>query len=113
MFSIEKRMAFIDSVFSKYKKIKVHFYEGLTIKYCKSIDADFILRGLRNPADFEFEKAIAHTNRKLKPGNLEYREEEHGEIIEIGLVEILNFHGVPFSDKSDASWALIMHHEYS
>jgi pantetheine-phosphate adenylyltransferase len=65
MFSIEKRMAFIDSVFSKYKKIKVHFYEGLTIKYCKSIDADFILRGLRNPADFEFEKAIAHTNRKL------------------------------------------------
>ena len=65
MFSIEKRMAFIDSVFSKYKKIKVHFYEGLTIKYCKSIDANFILRGLRNPADFEFEKAIAHTNRKL------------------------------------------------
>jgi pantetheine-phosphate adenylyltransferase len=65
MFSIEKRMAFIDSVFSKYKKIKVHFYEGLTIKYCRSIDADFILRGLRNPADFEFEKAIAHTNRKL------------------------------------------------
>lgn len=65
MFSIEKRMAFIDSVFGKYKKIKVHFYEGLTIKYCKSIDANFILRGLRNPADFEFEKAIAHTNRKL------------------------------------------------
>jgi len=65
MFSIEKRMAFIDSVFSKYKKIKVHFYKGLTIKYCKSIDANFILRGLRNPADFEFEKAIAHTNRKL------------------------------------------------
>ena len=28
---------------------------------------DFILRGLRNPADFEFEKAIAHTNRDLGP----------------------------------------------
>ena len=40
-------------------------YEGLTIEFCKKIDAQFILRGLRNPADFEFEKAIAHTNRKL------------------------------------------------
>jgi len=65
MFSIEKRIAFIKSVFNKYKKIKVQSYEGLTIKYCKSIGAKFILRGLRNPADFELEKAIAHTNRKL------------------------------------------------
>ena len=65
MFSLENRMMFIRSVFSKYKKIKVERYSGLTINYCKSINADFILRGLRNPADFEFEKAIAHTNRKL------------------------------------------------
>jgi pantetheine-phosphate adenylyltransferase len=65
MFSIEKRMSFIQSVFSKYKKIKVESYSGLTVKYCKIINAEFILRGLRNPADFEFEKAIAHTNRKL------------------------------------------------
>ena len=40
-------------------------YEGLTVDFCKQVDADFILRGLRNPADFEFEKAIAHTNRQL------------------------------------------------
>jgi pantetheine-phosphate adenylyltransferase len=40
-------------------------YEGLTINLCKKEEAQFILRGLRNPADFEFEKAIAHTNRKL------------------------------------------------
>lgn len=65
MFSIEKRMSFIKSVFSKYKKIKVDSYSGLTVKYCKKINAEFILRGLRNPADFEFEKAIAHANRKL------------------------------------------------
>jgi pantetheine-phosphate adenylyltransferase len=65
MFSIEKRMSFIQSVFLKYKKIKVESYSGLTVKYCKIINAEFILRGLRNPADFEFEKAIAHTNRKL------------------------------------------------
>ena len=38
-------------------------YHGLTIDYCKEQNADFLLRGLRNPADFEFEKAIAHANR--------------------------------------------------
>ena len=47
------------------EKITVETYTGLTVDYCKSIDADFILRGLRNPADFDFEKAIAQTNRKL------------------------------------------------
>ena len=52
--------------FAQHKK---HFgnsqYEGLTIEFCKKVQADFIIRGLRNPADFEFEKAIAHTNRAL------------------------------------------------
>ena len=38
---------------------------GLTIDFCKEIDANFILRGIRNNGDFEFEKAIARTNRKL------------------------------------------------
>ena len=40
-------------------------YQGLTVQFCKEIKVPFILRGLRNPADFEFEKAIAHTNRHL------------------------------------------------
>ena len=40
-------------------------YEGLTVSFCKKAEANFILRGLRNPADFEFEKAIAHTNQLL------------------------------------------------
>ena len=40
-------------------------YEGLTVSFCKKVEANFILRGLRNPADFEFEKAIAHTNQLL------------------------------------------------
>ena len=46
-------------------KIIVDTYSGLTVDYCQRIEANFILRGLRNPADFEFEKAIAQTNRKL------------------------------------------------
>ena len=65
MFTLEERVAFIKKAFLEEPKIKVMTYEGLTVDFCKKINADFILRGLRNPADFEFEKAIAHTNRKL------------------------------------------------
>ena len=65
MFSIEERKQFIEEAFKDEPKVKVSTYKGMTVDYCKEIDAGFILRGLRNPADFEFEKAIAHTNRKL------------------------------------------------
>jgi len=65
MFSLEERMAFIADTFKDEPKIKIDKYDTLTVDYCKSQQADFILRGLRNPADFEFEKAIAQTNRRL------------------------------------------------
>ena len=65
MFSLEQRMAFIREAFRDEPRISVRSYSGLTVEFCRSVDAGFILRGLRNPADFEFEKAIAHTNRKL------------------------------------------------
>ena len=65
MFTLEERLEFITKAFINEPKIKVRTYEGLTVDFCEKVDADFILRGLRNPGDFEFEKAIAHTNRKL------------------------------------------------
>ena len=65
MFSLEDRKRFIEEVFKNDPKVKVITYEGLTIDLCRKENAQFILRGLRNPADFEFEKAIAHTNRRL------------------------------------------------
>ena len=65
MFSVEQRQQFIEKCFINEPKVKVITYSGLTIDLCQQIQAHFILRGLRNPADFEFEKAIAHTNRKL------------------------------------------------
>lgn len=65
MFSLEDRKKFIEETFKDEPKIKVATYEGLTTDFCFKVDAQFILRGLRNPADFEFEKAIAHTNRFL------------------------------------------------
>ncbi|WOD45337.1 pantetheine-phosphate adenylyltransferase [Hwangdonia lutea] len=67
MFSLDERKKFIEDTFAGEPKIKVMTYEGLTVDFCKKINAEFILRGLRNPADFEFEKAIAHTNRDLAP----------------------------------------------
>lgn len=65
MFTVEQRKEFIEKAFADEPKVKVTTYQGLTVDFCKEIAAQFILRGLRNPADFEFEKAIAHTNRKL------------------------------------------------
>jgi pantetheine-phosphate adenylyltransferase len=65
MFSLEDRKRFIEESFADEPSVSVVTYEGLTIDLCKKMNAQFILRGLRNPADFEFEKAIAHTNRRL------------------------------------------------
>ena len=65
MFSLEERKRFIEETFKDVPSVSVITYEGLTIDLCKKHHAAFILRGLRNPADFEFEKAIAHTNRRL------------------------------------------------
>ena len=65
MFSLEERTRFITEAFKNEPKIKILTYEGLTVDFCQKVNANFILRGLRNPGDFEFEKAIAHTNRKL------------------------------------------------
>ncbi|NND16465.1 MAG: pantetheine-phosphate adenylyltransferase [Eudoraea sp.] len=65
MFSLDERMAFVTEAFKNETRIKVVPYKGLTVDFAREVDAEFILRGLRNPADFEFEKAIAHTNRRL------------------------------------------------
>ena len=65
MFSLEQRIKFIEECFQEYDNVKVVAYEGLTVDFCKEINADFIVRGLRNSADFEFEKTIAQTNKKL------------------------------------------------
>ena len=65
MFTLDERKQFIEETFKDEPTVSVITYEGLTIDLCHKLNANFILRGLRNPADFEFEKAIAHTNRRL------------------------------------------------
>ena len=65
MFTKEERKNFITEAFQDEPKVKILTYSGLTIDFCREVDAQYILRGLRNSGDFEFEKAIAHTNRKM------------------------------------------------
>jgi len=68
LFPIEKRIKWIKDVFKNEPKVEVVTYKGLTIDFCKSVGARFILRGLRTSADFEYERAIAQTNRFLDNG---------------------------------------------
>ncbi len=66
-FSQERREYFIKKVFEDEPKIKVARYSGLTVNFCKEIGANFILRGLRTSADYEFERAIAQMNHAMAP----------------------------------------------
>ena len=65
MFPKEKRVEFVKQTFNNYDNIKIESYDGLTVDFCKKNNIEFMIRGLRNPADFEFEKSIALTNREL------------------------------------------------
>lgn len=67
MFPLEKRIKWIENTFAEYPKVKVVSYEGLTVELCKKMDAGFIIRGLRNTTDFEYESIIAEANKKLNP----------------------------------------------
>ena len=64
-FSLEKRKNWIERVFAGEKKIEVKTYKGLTVDFCKKEKANYILRGLRTSADFEFERVIAQMNRTM------------------------------------------------
>jgi pantetheine-phosphate adenylyltransferase len=65
-FSQERREHFIKKVFQNEPKVKVMRYSGLTVNFCKEIGAQYILRGLRTSADFEFERAIAQMNHAMQ-----------------------------------------------
>ncbi|MDA9569307.1 pantetheine-phosphate adenylyltransferase [Flavobacteriaceae bacterium] len=65
LFSLKERLYFINKTHGHEPKIKVESFQGLTINFCKVVNATAIIRGLRNPADFEFEKSVAQVNRRL------------------------------------------------
>ena len=66
-FPLEERIKWIENTFAEYPKVKVVSYQGLTVDLCKKMNAQFIIRGLRNTTDFEYESIIAEANKKLNP----------------------------------------------
>lgn len=66
-FPLEQRIKWIENTFAEYPKVKVISYEGLTVDLCRKMNANFIIRGLRNTNDFEYESIIAEANKKLNP----------------------------------------------
>jgi pantetheine-phosphate adenylyltransferase len=65
MFSAEQRMEWFKEIYKEEPKVESVVYDGLTVHYCKTIGATFILRGIRYVSDFEYEKTIADANRTL------------------------------------------------
>lgn len=68
MFSVEKRMEWIETTFKKYPKVKAACYKGLTVDYCRRVGASYILRGVRSTTDFQYEQNIARINQTLDVG---------------------------------------------
>lgn len=66
-FSVEDRVKWIQNVFEGEPKIKVMSYSGLTVDFCREINAQYLLRGLRTSADFEFERTVGQVNKRLNP----------------------------------------------
>lgn len=68
LFSIEQRMEWIRRVFEGESRLDVRSYEGLTVSFCKELNANYIIRGLRSGLDFEYEQSIAFANKEMEPG---------------------------------------------
>lgn len=69
MFDLEKRIEHIKALFSVDENIRVEKFQTLTVNFCKEIGADFIIRGLRDSKDFQYEKSIAHMNYSISEIN--------------------------------------------
>lgn len=68
LFSLEQRIEWLDTVFADEPKVETGHFEKLTADYCKRIGADYLLRGLRNASDFDYEKTISQLNHIIGDG---------------------------------------------
>jgi pantetheine-phosphate adenylyltransferase len=66
-FTLEQRLEWLKQVFRNEPRISIMQYEGLTIDFCREVNAKFLLRGLRTSADFEFERSIGQINKQMEP----------------------------------------------
>ena len=68
LFSLEQRLEWLRQVFGEYPSVKVDYFEKLTAHYCLRIGARYLLRGLRNGSDFDYEKTISQLNHIVGGG---------------------------------------------
>jgi len=67
LFDIDQRLAMVNDVFAGEPRVEIVSYEGLTVDFCHTIGAHYLLRGLRTAADFEYERAIGQVNKAMRP----------------------------------------------
>ena len=67
MFSIEERLKIIRNFFPDDKRIETVSYSGMTVDLCHQLNTRFIIRGIRNAADLDYEQTIAAVNQTLDP----------------------------------------------
>lgn len=67
LLKIEFRVEMVSLVFKSFEQVSVDSFEGLTVDYCRKVEATHMLRGIRTSADFEYERAIAQINKKMLP----------------------------------------------
>lgn len=67
MFSDEQRLQWLTEIYKEEPRVEALIYEGLTVECCRSVNANYVLRGIRYVSDFEYEKVIADMNRSLDP----------------------------------------------
>jgi len=68
LYSLEKRLEWLEKVFENYSTVRVAHFEGLTVNFCKEQNAGYLLRGLRNASDFDYEKTISQINNIIGQG---------------------------------------------
>lgn len=67
LFTVEQRIQWIKQLYASHNKIEVIHYKGLTVDICHKVQAQYLIRGLRNAADYATEQEIAIVNHQLSP----------------------------------------------
>lgn len=65
LYTLEERQQQIEILFANEPRIEVRIYEVLTADFAQQVGANYILRGVRTVADFEYERTIAEVNKRL------------------------------------------------
>lgn len=68
LFSLEQRIDWLHEVFKQEPQVRVDHFENLTADFCKKIGAQYLLRGLRNASDYDYEKTISQLNHIIGDG---------------------------------------------